>query len=412
MSALRPWLAATVLVAVVGCETPPPIVEAPTAIIGGQPSSSGRYPSAGVLWILQANGAGVLWPLNLCSATLIRPDVVLTAAHCVEFDPDEVSYAFANDFAATDAFGVGPQGVVLNPNAYGSVETVMHPRYQPQFQEGLSGWNDIALVFLDRPVVGITPAELPTAFGQPSLATDAPISIVGYGQRDFESSGADPTDVLKYEGDTRVTEEGTTEIRVGRTSRDAPLIPQKCHGDSGGPSFVVRPGQPPVVVGVTSRAYSAQDDCRSGGVDTRVDAYLPWIQREIDLACEQQRRPGTAAEPCPPVQVMDAGVPEAGFDAGPPDLGSEDFGVAEVGVPRPDGGIPPGDGGFIDAGHPDLGLIDAGTAADAGQANLRSAPARLLPGRGGCRSGASSGIELPVLALGLLALLRRRKGRA
>ncbi len=74
--------------------------------------------------------------------------------------------------------------------------------------------------------------------------------------------------------------------------------PHKCHGDSGGPTYLtVNKGskhERTVLVGVTSHAYD-DDDCLHGGVDTRIDPYLKWIKRTLQADCRNGRRPACAA---------------------------------------------------------------------------------------------------------------------
>ena len=58
------------------------------------------------------------------------------------------------------------------------------------------------------------------------------------------------------------------------------------YGDSGGPSFATFGGEIRVV-GVTSHAYDATTDCfETGGVDTRTDAYLEWIETNMVAYCD------------------------------------------------------------------------------------------------------------------------------
>ncbi len=83
-----------------------------------------------------------------------------------------------------------------------------------------------------------------------------------------------------------INELGAFEMQIGDTGA------RKCHGDSGGPTYLeVDAGDSSSlrVIGVTSRAYD-ESDCLKGGVDTRVDAWLDWIDAEMTGACERGER--------------------------------------------------------------------------------------------------------------------------
>ena len=56
-------------------------------------------------------------------------------------------------------------------------------------------------------------------------------------------------------------------------------------GDSGGPSFATFGGEVRVI-GVTSHAYDTSDCFETGGVDTRTDAYLDWIESNMTAYCD------------------------------------------------------------------------------------------------------------------------------
>ena len=95
-------------------------------------------------------------------------------------------------------------------------------------------------------------------------------------------------------------------MKIGELEDDV----RKCHGDSGGPSFMEVTADTEVstrLVGVTSHAYDRSDCEETGGVDTRVDAYLDWIDGELRARCEDGTRswceePGIVAAPVPVVE--------------------------------------------------------------------------------------------------------------
>jgi hypothetical protein len=118
-----------------------------SAITGGQPDGNGH-----------PYGALLLIPdYSFCSGTLIAADVVLTAGHCTDFFTEDGFDEVWVTFDAED---------VVDPNTwtpiggvwYLSHAWVTHPDYV------YANWPftaDYGLVFLDEPVVGITPAQLP-----------------------------------------------------------------------------------------------------------------------------------------------------------------------------------------------------------------------------------------------------------
>jgi secreted trypsin-like serine protease len=84
---------------------------------------------------------------------------------------------------------------------------------------------------------------------------------------------------------SKISQLGEYEMQIGQED-----MPRKCHGDSGGPSLmqVKTPHENNVrVVGITSHGYSVERGCQDGGVDTRVDVWLDWIDAQMREACEQ-----------------------------------------------------------------------------------------------------------------------------
>ena len=270
-----------------------PAVAGPTAtapVIGGTRTADGAFPGVGAL--LYSFGGQTMAG---CTGTLIAPTVVLTAAHCL--DPEVTG-------------GLAPSGFTFDHDTVSHSPTPVYPvasaMKHAQFDinslpGGLGQVYDIGLVFLSTPVTDVAPVRMPTAEQATALAVDTELRIVGYGQ----TSDADPNSTgVMFDAATGIRELNSFEMRVSSGTPD----PQNCHGDSGGPALADFDGELRVV-GVVSRSYQS-GQCDNGGVDTRVDAYLPWIAANVPDGLPCGSGP---AEACP-VAEDDGGCCSTGGD--------------------------------------------------------------------------------------------------
>ena len=235
----------------------------------------------------------------LCTGTLIAPDVVLLAAHCVDtslltgglgevtradfyvtFDADLSAYAAQSELGA-EPLPV-PQSAVLVRAALG------HPDFDIRALEGgglgtggTGGTeHDIALLFLEVPITTVQPEVVITASEAAQLSVGAAVDIAGWGQR---GAAQDAPAGIKQCGATTLDELGPALMQIGAASASI----RKCRGDSGGPTYFTVDTAATVkrrVIGVTSRAYD-ESDCATGAVDTRVDAYLDFLDDAMTAGC-------------------------------------------------------------------------------------------------------------------------------
>lgn len=174
-----------------------------------------------------------------CSATLIGPRTVLTAAHCVH---GEKSGWFANDFIG---------------ESWSEVRS--HPNYDKNSD------YDIALVILDSSVDNVTPARL----GKASVSAGDPLTLIGYGYSNNDTSTWRPNE--KYVGENTVSSVDPLWFAYKGHSNN-------CSGDSGGPAFT---GD--ALVGVHAWGDGNKACSATTGWDVRVDIYIDWL---IDNAAD------------------------------------------------------------------------------------------------------------------------------
>jgi hypothetical protein len=218
------------------------------AITYGVPDGNG-HPEVGALLAQQAFSDGT-W--EECSGTLIAPTVFLTAAHC-----DEGVSRVAVTFDSTYVY---PTGTTY----WGTWHA------DPNYNQRQSDPQDLAVVVLDHPVRGITPARLPAAGSLSGLSGDQQFTSVGYGAQSVTSG---PGGKIFHYADIRYVATGTlnsidpTWLRISQNP--ATGNGGTCYGDSGGPNFLgAGPGETNILAATTITGDTA---CRSTNVDYRLD---------------------------------------------------------------------------------------------------------------------------------------------
>lgn len=219
------------------------ITTAAGAITNGTADGQGHPNTGGLVSSTQYSDGSWLY----CSGTLISPTVFLTAAHC------------DNE---------GARVRVTFDTAYQAGDNVYHGTFHadPLYNQAQSDPHDIAVVVLDAPIRGITPAGLPGAGSLANLAGVQQFTSVGYGA--YKVTNEPGGHEFLY-NDVRMVAIGTlnaTNAPWLRISMNASTDNGgTCYGDSGGPNFLGTTGTLAAIT-ITGDAV-----CRSTNVVYRLD---------------------------------------------------------------------------------------------------------------------------------------------
>ena len=228
------------------------------AILGGTAPSPGQFPT--VVGISISGGQR-----GICTGTLIAPDLVLTAAHCIH--PQVLG--FGSQQQVTNETVVYFDGTILgNGTAVGAAQTIPHGSFsQP-------GDPDVGLIRLAQPrtdrepsPINLDPAAAPVGMG---------LDMVGYGVNDGGQAGQ--LLFLPNKLSVSCSSSGFSDNTFMCFNQQDGT--GKCSGDSGGPSFAAGTQ---TVVGITS---FGDQNCQFFGADMRVDASAAFLATNApELAC-------------------------------------------------------------------------------------------------------------------------------
>jgi hypothetical protein len=207
---------------------------------------------------------------SLCTATLVAPDVLLTAAHCVLRDPP--TYV---------SCGGSVSDKVLQPVLADTL--FVHTGPKPKFEAEPAAWGrrlftpklttlcdrDVAVLVLDR-ALPIEPLAIASAL------PDGDVTAVGYGLTEKGKSGE-----RRRRNGMRILQTGpVSDASIWLGARELETTAGPCSGDSGGPLL----SEDSEVIGVVSRGGSCKRDYGNiyGNASAHralVDEAIAWAER-------------------------------------------------------------------------------------------------------------------------------------
>lgn len=225
-----------------------------SAMVNGTPDSA--HPEAGALYFSDTPTSARHFA---CSGALIDTQVFLTAAHC-----------FADYYRAHGSLPVAWVTFDQSPTASSTFYTgtvVLDPNFDKTTTTNSLYAHDIydfAVVHLTQDP-GITPARLPAAGQDATLATGQPLAVVGYGTSATQGSGPPtypPTGQREAAGLALQT---VTQNWVHESQNPTLGYGGACAGDSGGPNYIT--GTHTII----ATTITGDMVCRATNVSIRLD---------------------------------------------------------------------------------------------------------------------------------------------
>lgn len=215
-----------------------------------------------------------------CSGFVFDKNTIVTAAHCIH--------------SAKSGAMIGITFGSRNKALYKTVEVqTKHMMAHPGWDKSDFGSrninplpeapkNDIGVIVLSEDAPDwVKPLPI-KEIGDVAVGRD--VLLAGYGETRALPTNENPSEYRGYLRKTKV-KLAVINDRGAELVWEAPADNSRassCHGDSGGPMYFVEDDASLTIIGVTSRSYGSDIDCREKGVYTDARKFVGWIKETRD----------------------------------------------------------------------------------------------------------------------------------
>ena len=263
-------------------------------IVGGTIAKTDRFPY--FTSVVSTDQDGYYY---LCGGTLIAPDVVMTAAHCLEA---EDSSGCEIPIVSVDVF-VNSTNVKSSKNRYNrkGIKWIMHPG-----RDTLTLSNDIALIFLNSPVLDVRPVNINKEASIPVANNPSSLTVVGLGDIainlqnvtvpavQLNSLTVKPITMESCKNAYPTADASLIGLSNICTTSGAGVKKDTCSGDGGGPLLMQKgSAAEDIQLGIVSWSNSVYCNNAYPAVFTRVSYFAAWVDGQV---CKYSvRKPSTCS---------------------------------------------------------------------------------------------------------------------
>jgi secreted trypsin-like serine protease len=232
-----------------------------SAVVGGKAATPGKYP---YMAAFEYQFEGEKEYTQVCGASLVAPDKILTAAHCV-YDDRDGNFSSEVVPPETVRFLIGSYSLERRSSGetIGATRIEVYPEYDSDFK------GDVAIVTLARAATRGTPVRIPSpATEKPLWAPGKQATVTGWGTFLWNDPGLGYTNDLQEVQVPMVADQtcdqayltddpfhgdfyADYDVCAGETTGGK----DSCQGDSGGPLVVPDASGALVQAGVVSRGF-------------------------------------------------------------------------------------------------------------------------------------------------------------